>query len=268
MAEKVECYETRKARLREECREAFAKIFEDLFAAAEAEASSPKPSSKEASSRSSSTSEPPAVSPITPATRPSDSTATSDSTVTSEIEYNYAYSIMLFSEVAGSDFKYVDGIYVQVCGGGPEGGYVFAANGLVYYAHREWFKPFTLKRVGTRFAQSQETGYDALRFRELKRGESPFRLVEIMFDLDEFKATHQTIWEQAVANYNAVESSSDETSSSSSCSSSSSSSSSSEESVCDNQFEINKLKAKAKEIFEFFDTWKCPQCERNKLVEF
>ena len=255
MAEKVECYETRKARLREECREAFAKIFEDLFAAAEAEASSPKPSSKEASSRSSSTSEPPAVSPITPATRPSDSTATSDSTY---IEYNYAYSIMLFSEVAGSDFKKVDGIYVQVCGGGPEGGYVFAANGLVYYAHRSWFKPFTLKRVGTRFAQSQETGYDALRFRELERGQSPAE-TEIMFDLDEFKAMHQTI-------YNSVETSSDETSSSSSCSSSSSSSS--EESVCDNQFEINKLKAKAKEIFEFFNTWKCPQCERNKLVEF
>ena len=261
MAEKVECYETRKARLRE----AFAKIFEDLFAAAEAEASSPKPSSKEASSRSSSTSEPPAVSPITPATRPSDSTATSDSTVTSEIEYNYAYSIMLFSEVAGSDFKKVDGIYVQVCGGGPEGGFVFAANGLVYYARRTWFKPFTLKRVGTRFAQSQETGYDALRFRELERGQSPAE-TEIMFDLDEFKAMHQTIWEQAVANYNAVESSSDETSSSSSCSSSSSSSSSSEESVCDNQWEMNQLKAKAKEIFEFFDNWKCPKCEFKKRV--
>lgn len=251
-----------KAKLKATCFQAFEKIFEDLYSAAEAEGS--LKSSKDSSPRSDSEST--AASPLTP--------KTSDSEATTEIEYNYAYSISLFSEVAGYGFKNRDGIYVQTYGGGPEGGYVFGVDDCVYKVHREWFQPFTMKRVNPhRFVQSLEKGYDALRFRSLPAGDSMAE-TEKSFDFKEFREIHQIIWQQATSNVleplsETSSSSSSSCSSSSSSSSSSSgcsfSSSSSDESVCDAQHQFNIHTAKAYEVYEFLKEMKCHKCDKVKF---
>jgi hypothetical protein len=275
-AEKAESYETRKEKLKAECFKAFERTFEDLFAAAEAEASFTK-SPKVSYPRSASTSD----------------SSSSDSTATAEPEYDYAYSIQLFSEVAGTEFRRIDGIYVQTYGGGPEGGYLFSVNGKVYKAHREWFQPFFLKRqLLCRIVECTEKGYDSFRFRQLGLDEEKLEN-EIDFDFEGFKEKHNLIWAEAVLNYEAwkllgpksvadeVEtrkdlssarsgSSDSSSSSASSCSSSSSasscsSSSSSEDSVCDTQQEINTNKKKAFEVYTYLNTLKCPSCQRVKF---
>ena len=110
------------------------------------------------------------------------------------VEYEQCYSANLFSDVAGTDFKKFDGVYLQTYGGGPEGGYLFSADGFIYEAHRDWLIPFTLKKIEGTFVINTENP-DLIRM--LKEGEEPTE-DETEFEWEEW---HQEKWAKAKENY-------------------------------------------------------------------
>ena len=119
------------------------------------------------------------------------------STASTEIEYNECYSASVFSEVAGTSFRNVDGIFIEQYGGGPQGGLLFSVNGNVYDVNREWSEPFTMKKIvgNPRFVVKSENP-DLMRM--LKDGEEPIEDEEIEFDCGEW---HQEKWAKAKENY-------------------------------------------------------------------
>ena len=119
------------------------------------------------------------------------------STASTEIEYDQCYSADVFSKVAGTSFRKVDGIYVEQYGGGPQGGLLFSVNGNVYNVNREWCEPFTMKKIvgNPRFVVKSENP-DLMRM--LKDGEEPIEDEEIEFDCVEW---HEVKWAQAKENY-------------------------------------------------------------------
>ena len=127
---------------------------------------------------------------------PKSSEDTNSPTSSEEIVYDKCYSANVFSDVAGSNFRKSDGIYVQQSGGGPEGGVVFSVNGNVYDVNREWHEPFTMKKIegSPRFVVNSE---DPDLMRQLKDGEEPTEN-EMEFECAEW---HQDKWAQAKANY-------------------------------------------------------------------
>jgi hypothetical protein len=114
-----------------------------------------------------------------------------------ELEYDQCYSADVFSKVAGTSFRNVDGIYVEQYGGGPQGGLLFSVNGNVYNVNREWCEPFTMKKIvgNPRFVVKSENP-DLMRM--LKDGEEPIEDEEIEFDCAEW---HEVKWAQAKENY-------------------------------------------------------------------
>lgn len=64
-----------------------------------------------------------------------------------DVEYQQCYSVNVFSEVAGEQFKSRDGVYYQWFGGGPEGGVTFSVDGDIYYVRRDWGQTFTMKKI-------------------------------------------------------------------------------------------------------------------------
>jgi hypothetical protein len=117
--------------------------------------------------------------------------------VEEEVEYENVYGIQLFSDVAGPDFKTVDGVYFPTFGGGPEGGYVWSADGFLYFVRRDWFQPFTMKKISYRLVMCEESsGYELPRIRRLNEGE------EMREDEFEFlvEGAYADIYDQAMAN--------------------------------------------------------------------
>ena len=127
---------------------------------------------------------------------PSGSSETNSPTTSEEIVYDQCYSVNVFSEVAGYNFRKSDGIYFPHYGGGPEGGVVFSVNGNVYNVNREWLEPFTMKKIegSPRFVVNDENP-DLMR--QLKDGEEPAD-GETEFDPQFW---HEDKWATAKANY-------------------------------------------------------------------
>lgn len=130
----------------------------------------------------------------------------SDDETQSSIDYDQCLSTYVFSEVAGSDFLNVDGGFIETYTGGPQGGYLFSADGKTYEVNREWFKAFTLKEIEGAFKFAIMTS----KIVRPTIPDSSFHYLRILRDGQElteeeqefhFADWHPEIWERAKANY-------------------------------------------------------------------
>ena len=57
--------------------------------------------------------------------------------------------LLIFGKYINEDYSdnLINGIYLQTYGGGPEGGFVYCSDNQIYSVHREWFKPFNIKKI-------------------------------------------------------------------------------------------------------------------------
>jgi hypothetical protein len=117
-----------------------------------------------------------------------------------ELEYETCYGVYVFSEVAGPVFRNVDGVFLEIYGGGPRGGYLISVNGNIYRVNQEWFEPFKLKLIeeGTKFAFKNEGYYTE--FRMLSCDEE-FVDEECEFDCEICAEMYEEQWEKAKQNY-------------------------------------------------------------------
>jgi hypothetical protein len=125
-----------------------------------------------------------------------DGTEEGDDETQASINYEECYSVSVFSDVAGRNFRNVDGVYIQTYGGGPEGGYLFSANGNTYEVNREWFQPFTMEEIEGNFNFVVNSENPNL-LRMLRDDEEPNE-DEQEFDCSEW---HDEVWERAQSNY-------------------------------------------------------------------
>lgn len=132
--------------------------------------------------------------------------AADDDESQSSIDYDQCCSFYVFSEVAGSDFLNVDGVYIQTYCGGPEGGFLFSANGKTYEVERNWFRPFTMKEIEGDFRFAIMTSKivrpiipdSSIHYIRILRAGQELTEEEKEFHCAEW---HSELWETAQANY-------------------------------------------------------------------